>query len=80
MRVSSRTTAKLVQVFFFNRVVFQKLSKVKVKKKIKARMIRVIKKTFFHRHRWINDLLYHLGSLEVYSIAALNAQHRSVSK
>ena len=43
-------------------------------------MIMVIKETFFHHHRWINDLLYHLGSLEVYSIAALNARRRFVSK
>jgi hypothetical protein len=43
-------------------------------------MIRGYKGNIFHHHRWINDLLYHLGSLEVYSIAALNARHHFVSK
>ena len=52
---------------------------MKVKEKIEARMTMVIKKTIFHPHIWMNDRSYHLKSLEVYSIVALNARCRFVS-
>jgi len=51
---------------------------LKVKEKIKARMTRVIKETSFDLYCLMSNLLYHLRSLKVHSIAALNAHRHLV--
>lgn len=45
-----------------------------------TRTTMIIKKTIFHPHIWMDDLSYHLISLEVYSITTLNARCHFVSQ
>jgi hypothetical protein len=66
---------------FFNKIVYHKLQRVKVKKKmIKVRMTNVIKEITIHPHHWMNNLSYHLRSPKIYSNIVLNTHCHFVSQ